>query len=158
MHTKENWFLFSVPHGVHWATNTRAGHTLAPWLRRTRAASTRPISEAMCRAVRPARFLLLTHSSSHFEHSSFNTCRYNNVDTCTYTGHSESTPPTSANAKQRCTLLRTRSSAIAEGPRDASCQLEILPVATQQCRNYLYDKSWPNRWYEVGDLVGGNAW
>ena len=36
--------------------------------------------------------------------------------------------------------------------------IEILPVATQQYRNYLYDKSWPNRWYEVGDLVGGNAW
>ena len=36
--------------------------------------------------------------------------------------------------------------------------IEILPIATQQCRNYLYDKSWPNRWYEVGDLVGGNAW
>jgi len=27
----------------------------------------------------------------------------------------------------------------------------------QQCRNYLYDKSWPNGWYEVGNLVGGNA-
>ena len=36
--------------------------------------------------------------------------------------------------------------------------IEILPIATQQCRNYLYDKPWPNRWYEVGDLVGGNAW
>ena len=36
--------------------------------------------------------------------------------------------------------------------------IEILPIATQQCRNYLYNKSWPNRWYEVGDLVGGNAW
>jgi len=35
--------------------------------------------------------------------------------------------------------------------------IEILPVATQQCRNYLYDNSWPNRWYEVGDLVGDNA-
>ena len=35
--------------------------------------------------------------------------------------------------------------------------IEILPIATQQCRNYLYDKSSPNRWYEVGDLVGGNA-
>ena len=35
--------------------------------------------------------------------------------------------------------------------------IEILPFATQQCRNYLYDKSWPNRWYEVGDLVGGNV-
>ena len=32
--------------------------------------------------------------------------------------------------------------------------IEILPIATQQCRNYLYDKSWPDRWYEVGDLVG----
>ena len=36
--------------------------------------------------------------------------------------------------------------------------IEILPIDTQQCRNYLYDKSWPNRWYEVGDLVGSNAW
>ena len=36
--------------------------------------------------------------------------------------------------------------------------IEILPIDTQKCRNYLYDKSWPNRWYEVGDLVGGNAW
>ena len=26
----------------------------------------------------------------------------------------------------------------------------ILPITTHQCRNYLYDKSWPNRWYEVG--------
>jgi len=34
---------------------------------------------------------------------------------------------------------------------------EILPIATQQCRNYLYDKSWPNRWYEVGGLAGGNV-
>ena len=33
----------------------------------------------------------------------------------------------------------------------------ILPVTTQQCRKYLYDKSWPNRWYEVGGLVGGNV-
>jgi len=33
----------------------------------------------------------------------------------------------------------------------------ILPVTTQQCRNYLYDNSWPNRWYEVGGLVGGNV-
>ena len=42
----------------------------------------------------------------------------------------------------------------------ARCVLLVvmLPIAMQQCRNYLYDKSWPNRWYEVGDLVGGNAW
>ena len=31
-----------------------------------------------------------------------------------------------------------------------------LAIATQQCRNYSYDKSWPNWWYEVGGLVGGN--
>ena len=30
--------------------------------------------------------------------------------------------------------------------------VEILPIATQQCRNYLYDKSWTNRSYEVGGL------
>ena len=29
---------------------------------------------------------------------------------------------------------------------------EILPIATQQCRNYLYDKSWTNRSYEVTGL------
>jgi len=41
----------------------------------------------------------------------------------------------------------------------ARCVLSvvILPVTTQQYRNYLYDKSWPNRWYEVGSLVGGNV-
>jgi len=33
----------------------------------------------------------------------------------------------------------------------------ILPIATQQCRNYLYDKSWPNWWYKAGVLVGGNV-
>jgi len=30
--------------------------------------------------------------------------------------------------------------------------VEILPTATQQCRNYLYDKSWTNRSYEVEGL------
>jgi len=30
--------------------------------------------------------------------------------------------------------------------------VEILPVATQKCRNYLYDKSWTNQSYEVGGL------
>ena len=41
----------------------------------------------------------------------------------------------------------------------ARCVLSvvILPIATQQCRNYLYDKSWPNWWYEVGGLVGDNV-
>jgi len=32
--------------------------------------------------------------------------------------------------------------------------VKILPIATQQCRNYLYGKSWTNRNYEVGGLVG----
>jgi len=41
----------------------------------------------------------------------------------------------------------------------ARCVLSvvILPITMQQCRNYLYDKSWPNRWYEVGSIVGGNV-
>ena len=30
--------------------------------------------------------------------------------------------------------------------------VEILPIATQQCRNYLYEKSWRNRSYEVEGL------
>ena len=51
-------------------------------------------------------------------------------------------------------VFTTRSSAIAEGPRDASCQLKSCQLpATVQKLQYLYDKSWPNRWYEVGDLV-----
>jgi len=33
----------------------------------------------------------------------------------------------------------------------------ILPIATQQCRNYLYDKSWTNRSYEVGGLQWDNV-
>ena len=36
-------------------------------------------------------------------------------------------------------LSNTRSSAIAEGPRDASCQLKSCQLPR---RNYLYDKSW----------------
>jgi len=41
----------------------------------------------------------------------------------------------------------------------ARCVLSvvILPIATQQCRNYLYDKPWPNWWHEIGGLVGGNV-
>ena len=30
--------------------------------------------------------------------------------------------------------------------------VEILPIATQQYKNYLYDKSWTNRSYEVEGL------
>ena len=32
--------------------------------------------------------------------------------------------------------------------------VEILPIATQQCRNYLYDKSLTDRSYEVGGYSG----
>jgi len=64
-------------------TNCEA-HTFAPCLSRTSAASTRPISDAMCSAVRPTRFLLLTHASSHFEHNSFNTCQSTRVHTHQY--------------------------------------------------------------------------
>ena len=41
----------------------------------------------------------------------------------------------------------------------APCVLSVVisPITMQQCRNYLYDKSWPDRWYEVGGLVGGNV-
>ena len=41
----------------------------------------------------------------------------------------------------------------------ARCVLSvvILPITTQQCINYFHDKSWPNWWYEVGGLVGGNV-
>ena len=44
-----------------------------------------------------------------------------------------------------------------QGTARCVVSIEISPIATQQCRNYLYDKSGPNRWYEVGDLVGGNV-
>ena len=57
---------------------------------------------------------------------------------------------------ERSKFLRhklTRSWAIAEGPRCVvGLCVEILPIATQQCRNYLNDKSWTNRSYEVGML------
>jgi len=39
-------------------------------------------------------------------------------------------------------------------PGTARCvvSVEILPIAMQECRNYLYEKSWTNRSYEVGGL------
>ena len=58
-------------------------------------------------------------------------------------------PPTCAHTNKKLSYRR--------GTARCVVSVEILPIATQQCRNYLYDKSWPNRWYEVGDLVGGNA-
>jgi len=35
--------------------------------------------------------------------------------------------------------------------------VEILPIATQQCVNYLYDKSWTNWSYEVGGFTLGRC-
>jgi len=50
------------------------------------------------------------------------------------------------------------SSAIAEGPRDASCQLKSCQLRRNSAvTTYTTSQSGPNRWYEVGDLVGGNA-
>jgi len=39
-----------------------------------------------------------------------------------------------------------------QGTAKCIVSVEILPIATQQCRNYLYDKSWTNRSYEVGGI------
>ena len=68
-------------------------------------------------------------------------------------------------ANQRLVLAMTNSGytehkklSYRRGTARCVVSIEILPIATQQCRNYLYDKSWPDRWYEVGDFVGGNAW
>ena len=54
---------------------------------------------------------------------------------------------------------KTRSSAIAEGPRESRCvvSVEILPIATQQCINYLYDKSWTN-WSVRQNRAVDSAW
>jgi len=49
----------------------------------------------------------------------------------------------------------TRSSAIAEGPHDASCQLKSCQLPRNSAET-TYMTS-PDRWYEVGDVVGGNA-
>jgi len=44
-------------------------------------------------------------------------------------------------------------------PTDRAMRLVSSNLASchAKCRNYLYDKSWPNWWYEVGGLVGGNV-
>jgi len=43
--------------------------------------------------------------------------------------------------------------------RTARCvvSVETMPTAMQQCRNYLYDKSWTNQSYEVGGLQWDNV-
>ena len=51
----------------------------------------------------------------------------------------------------------TRSSAIAEGPRDTSCQLKYCQLPRNSAETTYTTSPDKNRWYEVGDLVGGNA-
>jgi len=46
-------------------------------------------------------------------------------------------------------LLHYKKLSYRRGTARCVVSVEILPIATRQCRNYLYDKSWPNRWYEV---------
>jgi len=64
----------------------------------------------------------------------------------------------SSNCALKCLGLVYKKLSYSRGTARCVVSIEILPIATQRCRNYLYDKSWPNRWYEVADLVGGNAW
>ena len=63
-----------------------------------------------------------------------------------------------ASAKSQAEQRTDKKLSYRRGTARCVVSIEILPIATQQCRNYLYDESWPNRWHEVGDLVGGNAW
>ena len=43
------------------------------------------------------------------------------------------------------------------GTAQCVVSVETLPSAKQQCRNYLYDKSWTNRSYEVGRVKVGRC-
>ena len=53
-----------------------------------------------------------------------------------------------------CVLPASRLNKLSYRRGTALCVVlvEILPIAKQQWRNYLYDKSWTNRSYEVGGL------
>ena len=55
-----------------------------------------------------------------------------------------------------CAVLPKENKKLSYRRGTARCvvSVKILPIATQQCRDY--DKSWPNPWYKVGGLVGGN--
>ena len=96
-----------------------------------------------------------TLSGSHCSHQDHQHLGWTDTDrrnSCLYFTILYNQPPVLCTA-----TYFTRSSAHRRGTTRCVVSIEILPIATQQCRNYLYDKSWPNRWYEVGDLVGGNA-
>ena len=49
-------------------------------------------------------------------------------------------------------ILYQQEASYRRGTAGCIVSVEILPIATQQCRNYLYDKSWTNQIYEVGGL------
>ena len=53
----------------------------------------------------------------------------------------------------RCTRIKVdKKLSYRRGTARCVVSVEILSIATQQCRNYLYDKSWTHRSYEVGGL------
>jgi len=51
-----------------------------------------------------------------------------------------------------CHLCANKKLSYRRGTARCVVSVEILPIATQPCRNYLYDKSSTNRSYEVGGL------
>ena len=54
-------------------------------------------------------------------------------------------------------VLKTRSSAIAEEPRDASCLLKSCQLSCNSAETTYTTSPDNNRWYEVGNFIGGNA-
>jgi len=55
-------------------------------------------------------------------------------------------------------LLTIKKLSYRRGTARCVVSVEILPIATQQCRNYLYGKSRRNRSYEVGGLQWDNVY
>ena len=71
------------------------------------------------------------------------------MNCCTYQG---------ADYDTDCQLLmanlKEENKKLSYRPGTVQCvvSVEVLPIAMQQCRNYLYDKSWTNGSYEVRGL------
>jgi len=66
-------------------------------------------------------------------------------------GHSDASRPSGPYQMLKSTISNKKLS-YRRGTARCVVSVEILPIATQKCRNYLYDKSWTNRSYEVGGL------